>query len=271
MIVQTAQPGEPHFVVLMRDHTKFAGQMARAFGNDAFEALAPREEMLFIVNHHDSGWAAWDESPKLDPETALPYNLSRTPMDDLLRTSTGSPDFNEAHHPYCGLVSSMHSWGLYNGRYGLSKHKVIDAIPPAARPKAQAMLDGELARQERLRKQLAKDPQASAWVEMSHLMQNYKQLQFFDTLALYFNMAHEDARARAVFQNVPRTARDDVEVTIEPAGHGAYDMHPFPFAGDVLELSCRGYYLAPLGEGADLGAALRKAPLTSQTFRVRRA
>ena len=52
-------------------------------------------------------------------------------------TSRLSPDFNERHHPYCGLLSSMHSWGLYNGRYGLSKLVLLDNIPPDDRPVAK--------------------------------------------------------------------------------------------------------------------------------------
>ena len=30
--------------------------------------------------------------------------------------------------PSCGLISSMHSWGLYNGRYGLLKLVLLDKI-----------------------------------------------------------------------------------------------------------------------------------------------
>ena len=55
-----------------------------------------------------------------DDATGLPYNLVETPAEHITVTSRRSPEFNERHHAYCGLLSSMHSWGLYNGRYGLS-------------------------------------------------------------------------------------------------------------------------------------------------------
>ena len=111
MISQTAPAGEPHFVLTMAEHTEMCGQMARAFGNDRFEPPAPFDEVVYIVENHDRGWDPYDANPGLDPATRVPYIMARTPTPDAVKTNRGSPDFNEAHHPYCGLLSSMHSWG----------------------------------------------------------------------------------------------------------------------------------------------------------------
>ena len=77
MLVQTAAEGGPHFVITMREHCAFAGAMARAFGNEDFEPLVPREEMLYLVTNHDEVW--WyplDEAPGRDPATGLPRHQS---------------------------------------------------------------------------------------------------------------------------------------------------------------------------------------------------
>src|SRR5262245_22458449 len=95
-----------------------------------------------------------------------------------------------------GLMSSMHSWGLYNGRYGLSSMVLIDKIPPHDRPLVQQMLDGEIDRQKRLKAELAQDPKTSAWIADRRLFQKYKKLQFFDTLALYFNRTNSRDRVK---------------------------------------------------------------------------
>ncbi len=121
MMCQTAPQGEPHFVNTMLEHTTMCGQMARAFGNDRFELPAPFPEVLYVVENHDRGWDTYDRNPAIDPDTRLPYIMVKTPIPDLVKTNRGSPDFNEAHNPYCGLLSSMHTVGLYNGRYGFSK------------------------------------------------------------------------------------------------------------------------------------------------------
>lgn len=246
MIVQSAARGEPHFVIAMRDHTLFAGQFARAFGNERFEPVAPRDVVIDLVENHDRGWDEWDAAAEADPLTRLPYSLARTPMETVLRTNVGSPDFNEERHAYAGLLSSMHTTGLYNGRFGYSDHIVIDKIADEWRPGVDAMLEGERRRGERLTERLAADAETRPWVADRHKFQNYKQLQFFDTLALYFNMNHANERSTASFQHVPLNAGEDITVTIAPVGDRRYSLRPYPFAADPLELSFRGRHMTPM-------------------------
>ena len=251
MMVQTAPDGEPHFVMTMSEHTALSGQFARAFGNDRFEPVEPREEVVYLVDHHDDGWVDLDAEAPLDPKTRLPYNLIQTPLHLIAPTSKQSPDFNSKRHAYCGLLSSMHSWGLYNGRYGLSDKVVILDMGDEAQATLKPLLDGELERQEQLKAELAQDPEAAAWIEEQHLFQNYKQLQFFDTLALYFNRTHEDAREETAFPHVPASADEDITITLRPAGNGIYELSPSPFGKGPLEVSYTGRWLTPLAAGDD--------------------
>ncbi len=274
MIVQSAADGGPHLVITMAEHTELAGRVARAFGNGTFEPVAPRDEMLFVIDHHDQGWAELDAAPGLDPETRLPHSLTRTPFAEIIKTSARSPSFNEAHHLYCGLLSSMHSWGLYNGRYGMSDRVLLDFIAAEQRPAVDAMLDGEIARQERIKASLADDPETAAWVEEEHLFQNYKQLQFFDTLALYFNLTRADEREATSFGHVPMTRTEDATVALRPEGSGTYSFAPYPFAEDGAEVSFTGRAMAPVDEsvevdigGDEVAAMLRDAPAGEERMR----
>ena len=133
MIIQSAPAGQPALAIMMHEHTALSGQFARAFGNDRFAPPEPYEPMVYAISHHDAGWAAFDRDPVTDPATGLPYNLVETPAEHIVRTSALSPEFNQRHHPYSGLMSSMHSWGLYNGRYGTSQDGA-DRQDCAARP-----------------------------------------------------------------------------------------------------------------------------------------
>src|SRR5688500_18672341 len=83
---QTAPAGEPHFVMTMAEHMQMCGQMARAFGNDAFEPLAPRDEVLYLVDNHDRGWDEYDGNPGLDDDR-LPFIMSRTPTPENMNTN----------------------------------------------------------------------------------------------------------------------------------------------------------------------------------------
>ena len=259
MIVQQASPGEPHFVIAMQQHTAFAGSLAAHFGNEAFRGLEPAEPMQFIVDHHDEGWAELDAAAPQNPDTGLPYNLTATPLPQIISTSAGSPAFNEAHHPFSGIVSSMHTYGLYNGRYGLTDKLFLDLIPADLRPEVDAMLAAELERQERLRTSIDDE-----FASDEFLFHAYKQLQFFDTLSLHLHLQPEGARGDAEFPNVPRGVGDDVTIALTERDEGVYALDPYPFSVERLELYTEGRYLEPQATGTDLGALLDATPVARQ-------
>ena len=270
MIIQTAPAGQSRLAIMMYEHSALSHQFARSFGNERFEASQPNDLMFSVVLHHDVGWAEFDRAPVTDMATGLPYNLVDTPAEYITVTSRLSPEFNQRQHPFCGLMSSMHSWGLYNGRYGLSSMVLIDKIPPQDRPLAQRMLDGELERQKRLRAELAQDPKTSGWIEDKRLFQNYKQLQFFDTLALYFNRTHPSERGEVMFEHVPLNSERDVTIVVRPRDAGAYELSPYPFAADAAEYAFAGRIIEP-GQSEKNGgwpAVLAKSPTVWERFRL---
>src|SRR5262245_35364301 len=250
--------------------TALSHQFARAFGNDRFHGAEPNDLMFHVVLHHDAGWAEFDRDPVTDQATGLPYNLVETPAEYIAVTSRGSPEFNQRQHPFCGLMSSMHSWGLYNGRYGLSSMVLIDKIPPHDRPLVQRMLDGEIDRQKRLKAELAQDPKTSAWIADKRLFQNYKQLQFFDTLALYFNRTHSSERGEVKFEHVPLSGEQDTTITVRPRGRGVYELSPNPFAAHSGEYAFAGRPIEPGQHEKNGGwsSVLAKAPTVWERFRL---
>ncbi len=275
MMVQNAPAGEPRFISTMVEHNDLCGQFVAAFGNVGFARPEPYDEMVYVIGHHDRGWDEADGNPTFDPKTGLPAGLGGTPVAIGVGTSRKSPDFNERRHAFCGLMSSMHSWGLYNERYGFSEFRVraggSKSVPIADSyaVETRAMLDGELERQERIKEELAADPATAAWVEEKNLTWNYKLLQFFDTLALYFNVRHEDERGEEVYVHVPRNADEDTSITMRSRGDGIYSLSPFPFAGDILMVTNYGRYLAPIPEAEapdDMGAMLKALPAATQVY-----
>lgn len=252
MIVQTALEGTPHFVILQTDHAQMCGLIAEAFGNDAFAKPDPYEPMLYVAVHHDDGWLPIDALVEMDPTTGLPYHLGQTPFPFLLRTSAGSPAVNEQYHPYSGMMSSMHTVGLFTGRYVLSDKVAIDSVPSDLWPATEAMLAAEMARQDRLKELLIADPQTAVFIGDKALFYNYKLLQFFDTLALYFQMTHETGRGDSYFENVPRATGKDVTITIKRVEAGVYALSPYPFHEDRLIISYQAYPMMPQAKGTDL-------------------
>lgn len=268
MIIQSALEGAKSFVITMDEHTALSAQFAAHYGNHQFEAITPRELMLHVIANHDAGWRELDALALRDPATGLPYHLVKTPFARIVETSTRSADRNGEYHPYCELMSSMHSWGLYNGRYGMSDKVLLNGLAADNRTLADGMLEAEIARQSRLLATLGNDSDGAQWIEQPHLFQNYKQLQFFDTLALYFNCMPEGQRGQERFTNVPLSASEDATVTVEPVAEGVYAFAPYPFDRDDLDITFAGRYLAPVDHGDTVQEQLRAAAPATQTVRV---
>ncbi len=260
---QTAPIDAARFVQRNVEHTALSVQLAAAFGNSDFAPLQPREDMLFLVEHHDHGWQSLDEAPPMDPNTGLPFHLGGTPMEYLLKTSSGSPDFNEQHSAYCGLLSSMHTYGLFHGRYGLSDAITLNAIAQADRAGVVAMLDGELARQDRLKTSLKDVPHA----QEAQLFHNYKLLQFFDSAALYFNVSPPGERGTMSFKNVPMSVAEDVVIQVTELEAGVYGYAPFPFEQEGIEVYCEGRYVIPDVDASGTEIMTRQ-PVERQYFKL---
>jgi hypothetical protein len=147
---------------------------------------------------------------------------------------------------------------------------LLDKIAAKDRPLADKMLNGELDRQKRLKAELATDPAARDWLDERKVFQNYKALQFIDTLALYFNRIHPSERAEQVFESVPLSRDKDSSVTVRPAGKDTYSLAPFPFAAEGAEFACSGRRVRP-GDGDRQGgwpAALKQLPTEWESFRL---
>ncbi len=166
----------------------------------------------------------------------------------------------------------MHSWGLYNGRYGLSNMVLIDKIRKEERPLAERMLEGELARQKRLRDELSMDKAAQPWLDERHVFQNYKQLQFFDTLALYFNRIHVSERGELEFAHVPVNGEKDVTIKIRPGDDGTHSLSPNPFAAEGATFAYAGRPIKPAQQDCRgrWTSTLAAAPTVWEIFPPRR-
>ena len=229
------------FVIKNIEHAALSAQLAENFGNDEFAAPEPNDELLYLAAHHDHGWKALDDDPPVNVEDGLPYNLVNTPLDYILETSKGSPDFNEKHSPFCGLISSMHTYGLYNGRYGLSDAINLDWIPEDKRVDVDLMLAVEIERQSRLKVELAD----SILNDEQLIFNAYKFLQFVDACALYFNMDPAGHRGDTRFLNVPKSLSEDTDIEVTELPGGRYCFRPYPFRQEKLRLYFEGRYLHP--------------------------
>ena len=270
MIVQLAEDKQSAFVIRQQDHAEVSGVFAEHFGNDVFQSLHPETPVIHVTRHHDDGWEAIDNNPRLDPDTDYPYHLTQTPMELLLATGNASPDANESFHPYSGILSSMHTYGLYHGRYGLSDKIFIDMVSDDWRQSLQSMLSIELDRQERLKEDLREQGQEDIVTEQV-LFQNYKLLQFFDTLALYIQTIAPEQVGESEFLNVPKNTSADVSVIARCISIGVVTLDPWVFGIDEFTVHTKGRVMTPVPDQDALNQAFQPTPVITQTYTFRRA
>ena len=144
----------------------------------------------------------------------------------------------------------------------------IDLIPPEFKPAMEAMLADEVVRQDRLKASFRQNEETAELVSDDVLFANYKLLQFFDTLALYFHLTHPSMRGESTFLNVPQAVGNDVEIKIRPLGEGRYHLSPYPFSEDEMTFSYQGRLISPQPEGSDLKQLMADSEVITETITV---
>jgi hypothetical protein len=243
--------------MLQTDHTDFAGQLARNFGNSTFKSLDPM--VIELVARHDEGWMEEDNRFLPDPDIGLPRHLGRGyKIAEIIETSRTSGNIHEAIHPFAGLISSMHSYGLYTGRYGIEDTPaIVDLLPDEDKRAVRDFLASELVRQERLRQELRSQPATMALADEDYIARIYKVLEFFDRFSLYVQCEHPSRHSEARFRLVPvdENADNDVTITVTPLEERRYKLAPYPFSSDPFQPATHGRYMAPQEDRNGLAAA----------------
>jgi hypothetical protein len=93
-------------------HAWVSGQLARAWGNDAFAAPAPREPFCLAAEQHDVGWADADLAPAAGPD-GRPLSFFQQPRPVHVAIWRGAARRLLAQSRYAALLVSLHGTSLY--------------------------------------------------------------------------------------------------------------------------------------------------------------
>jgi hypothetical protein len=260
----------PDGLLLIRqtDHAALSGEFARHWGNDHFEPLRPRHSMLIAAEHHDDGWQSWDASPRVDPRTGRPYQFTDMPTGEHLAFYRQGIDSVLRRDPYAGLLVSMHLSGLYQRRFGTDRASSSAAMHDRDDADLRQALDQLSDQQRELREQLKAVVEPHALQE-GPLWANYKLLQVFDRLSLYFCTAPP---REARIGPAPVNARGrEVELVLHPLDGETVQIAPYPFDQSALAVEARVVVLADRAYESDaaLHAALGQAVPTTLHFTVK--
>jgi hypothetical protein len=235
-------------------------QLARAFGNDQFDVPGPRALIEYAVAHQNEGWRRFDLIGSIDPISALPYDHCRSRGSLMADCVHLSAEFNERHHPYCGLLASI------RGALGCERRLVVPGIGDEEQRALQLCIDVEHRRQLRLRSELSALGSTARWVRGQRLAHVLRTLEFFERLALYLESVHpllwQPARMARVAIQAGRTG----DLVLRPLAGATLAIGPYPFCCDPVTVTCPGQYLRPAATRCEFALLLSTAPVLHQTY-----
>src|SRR5215218_2757782 len=167
-------------------HAWVSGQLARAWGNDAFPAPSPREPVCLAAEQHDVGWADADLAPLPGP-AGRPLNFLQYPRAEHVAIWRDAPRRLLAQSRYAALLVSLHGTSLYER---------VD--PDAYDPDVAAAIRDYVDDQRALQAQLA------AGLDPEEVDRNRRLILAWDRLSLA--LCHGDA---TTLERVPSAAGVD--------------------------------------------------------------
>ena len=213
-------------------HAWISGQLARAWGNERFGEVQPREEVCLSAEQHDIGMAAWDLAPTLNLETGLPHSFIEMPLAVHLELWSAAASRLLRQSRYAALLVAMHGRRLYEMR-DLSRFQApeVDAVR------------GFLARQRQFEQALLRalrdDPITAPSASDELVVRNSQLLWIWDFLSLALCLDWAPTSARAV-----PSAGEPVDLRLETGGApGRMTFDPWPFSAEPVKVRCEGQRL----------------------------
>ena len=215
-------------------HAWLSGQLARAWGNERFGGVEPREEIVLGAEQHDVGWALFDLEPRFNPDTGLPRSFLEVTVDDHLAIWRGAPDRLCSQSLHAALVVSLH---------GRSLSELRAKARPEQAAALQPHIDEEQARQAQLR--------ATLGLSEAEVDRTRRQMWAWDSLSLALCSAWPPFTVR----DVP-AADGLIDVELTDREDGTSTLEPWPFAGERVDVRCEARRLAARYEDE---SAMRRA------------
>ncbi len=240
------------------EHARLTADLVACWGG-VCAPVEPLEPVRQAAALHDAGWADVDARPGVNPETGRPYSFLDIPQDVHVAAHTRTVREARQAHPYAGLLTSLHSAGLYRNRYGYLPHIASRPVAPQWRTAVERFLAEQDAVQVELTAALQPDPDV--------LWTHYRWFQLWDMLSLFSCMLSPDSTTERLLCAVPQApGAEDIAFHLRGTGSGGFLVDPWPFETEQVALRWTARILPdrPYRSDAELLDAYAQAPPQQQ-------
>ncbi len=236
-------------MIEQEDHTDLAAQFAAHWGNDRFSRPEPYRSVVFGTIYHDSGHREMEADLPIDVERGVPYAIGRTPPG--LRKNEAdvvNAQWIRTRDPYASLLVSMHHAGLRKRRYDTVRGRASGG--PEPEPWGTLGMDDAFNDLSGWLVDVADELDLGDQKSREAFWHNYKLLQVYDLLSLYFCRDGFDRgeQREVVLERVPvRSGADEVvDLHLTPNGPNALRMSPYPLDVPSLTVSMMTRVMEPV-------------------------
>ena len=245
---------DPHgrIAITQPMHAWVSGQLARAWGNEQFGEIAPWEEVCLGAEQHDIGHIPWEQAPRLNPQTGLPYSFFEMPRPWHLQLWSAAPRLALPQGRYAALLVSLHGTGLY-------EHYDATRDPPEIVAAVQNYLTEERAFQKAMLASLRADASYAPYATDEVVARNQQLVRVWDALSLFICYGRRQIRS---VQHVPTsTTPTTVALTPRDGDPATLLVTPWPFRSVQVRLVYEGRRLAAtFSDETSMREALEQAP-----------
>lgn len=225
--------GDAVIAIPQPSHAWLSGQLLRAWGNDAFAAPTPHEEVCLGAEQHDIGWLAWEAEPTLNSKTGRPHSFLE--LGPATHTELWKQGVRRAlaFGRYPALLVSLHADTIYGAFFDFAKASPEDAAL------VRAFLDDQHRFQRDCLAALAANPRYADAITPRVVERNRLLVGAVDRMSLVIGWGRgEDAP----IPNVPTIGEGRTSLCIRAPNGDPVDLtvDPWPFATDRVEVLCEG-------------------------------
>src|SRR5947209_3043150 len=215
-------------------HAWLSGQLVRAWGNEHFGEVVPWEEVCLGAEQHDVGHTSWEQAPRLNPQTGLPYSFFEMPRPWHVQLWSSAAHLALPQGRYAALLVSLHGTGLYES-YDASRDT------PENAQAVQDYLTQERAFQQELLTSLRADPYYRTYAAEEVVARNRRLLQIWDALSLAICFGGWQTRS---WSQVPTaTSATKLTLSTHDGDPARLMVTPWPFRREQVTLVYEGRYL----------------------------